>query len=72
MARCALCGGVTFKTFELYQQHLLGHHNQEPVKIITPERTTNRTKAQIVHDMEKTWGKAVYPEVKPWHSVGGI
>lgn len=37
---------------------------------LVPLNTSGRSKAQIVHDMEKVWGKAVYPEVKPWHSMG--
>ncbi len=37
---------------------------------IMPERTTTRTKGQIVHDVEKMLGYAIIPMVKPWSAWG--
>jgi hypothetical protein len=67
---CSLCGHVVFATFVSYQQHRIDHHNAKPEpKVVLPVKTTSRNKAQIVHDTEKTWGAALIPENKPWHSM---
>lgn len=71
---------------EGYKMHLKKFHNAHPQALeydwitqrarpiilqpIKPERTTNRSKDHIVHDVEKTWGFALTPDVKPWHSFG--
>lgn len=39
-------------------------------KDIKPIKTSTRSKAQIVFDMEKTWGHAVIPMVQPWQALG--
>lgn len=65
---------------EGYKAHIQKYHNVSPTvvpvmpksKRIMPERLTTRSKAQIVHDTEKTWGPAIMPEVKPWHSLTGV
>lgn len=77
MPTCEICSEKLAGSKEGYKAHMKRFHALksnaghivEPSRIV-PMRLTTRTKAQIVHDMEKTWGMAVIPEVKPWHSLG--
>ena len=73
---CEICGERLAGSQEGYRAHLKRFHSANPhasinpVKSpITPLRTSARSKAQIVHDMEKTWGYSIIPDVKPWHSL---
>lgn len=83
---CEICGQKLALSLQGYKAHNKLFHNVKvsttsrdlnlgqarPVvdASIRPERTTNRTKAQIVHDMEKVWGASVIPMVKPWQALG--
>lgn len=80
MKNCNLCGERLMQTEDAYKLHCTRFH---PTKIdtslrgldkvfkreIKPERITNRSKAEIVFDMEKTWGVAVIPAIKPWQTI---
>lgn len=61
MKTCARCQ-VTFDTWFLWNDHLGSSGCLKPVR---PERTTDRTKAQIVADVEKGWLKRHLVEAAP-------
>ena len=74
---CSKCE-VHFPRWAEYHAHVVTGVCQRKLDVfkpakepIRPIKTTNRSKAQIVLDIEKTWGSALIPEVKPWHSLGG-
>lgn len=80
---CAICGLKNFKNVTEYHAHYRTMHSVRALSETTlipptvshylkPVNTSGRSKEQIVHDMEKVWGHAVFPQVKPWHSVGEI
>ena len=52
---CARCERK-FSEWSTYHKHVT---NNTCIKKILPVRTTNRTKVQIVADVEKTWGSAL-------------
>lgn len=73
---CELCGEWLAQTSDGYKLHYNRFHStrlavitDSAPKTIKPVRTTNRTKAQIVHDMEIVFGKSIWPIVRPWHTV---
>lgn len=84
--KCVHCNAQLAPSLEGYRAHLRRFHNTLPTlkdieafkteakalaaRVIKPFRTTTRSKIQIVHDIEKTWGSALIPEVKPWQSLG--
>lgn len=78
MAICELCGEKLAGSNVGYRMHMKRFHSvlEQPRAfeahsvVITPTRITNRSKAQIVHDMEKIWGAAIIPPVMPWHALG--
>lgn len=77
MPTCEICGERLAQSVEGYKNHYKRFHSVsanviEAVNIIRPKRTTTRSKAQIVHDVEKTFGYAIQPMVQPWHSLGEI
>jgi len=76
---CNICHdrivGIDGYSFHLKRFHpraaktTVRHFSGGSMQQIRPIRTTIRTKLQIVHDIEKTWGAALIPEIKPWHSL---
>lgn len=49
---CVRCK-TRFNNWAVYHNHVIGNRC---IKKIVPVRTTDRTKAQIIEDVEKTWG----------------
>jgi hypothetical protein len=72
---CEVCGDRLEMTEDSYLLHIRRFHPIKQVSVrlpgyaIKPLRTTTRTKKEIVHDMEKIWGSAITPSVKPWHTL---
>lgn len=68
---------IGFKEFCDYSDHIKANHMVDPLKskapvakpIMRPIKLTSRSTRQIVHDQEKIWGEAIYPTIKPWHSM---
>jgi hypothetical protein len=52
---CAVCGIQGFKNFAEYSEHKNTIHGG--LRIIQPERRTNRSKAEIVKQAEASWLK---------------
>lgn len=77
MSQCDICGEKLALSKEGYKNHIKRFHSvvQTPVLLpeirkIVPLRVTSRSVAQIIHDMEKMWGAAIFPRVQPWHALG--
>lgn len=52
--RCLMCGVAILPDAQSYERHIEQRHSLDGYRIkIKPVRTTDRTKAQIVQDMEK-------------------
>lgn len=66
---------IGFKEFVDYSEHIRSNHMKDALKTkaeairMRPTRTSARSKARIVNDMEKTWGANIFPEIKPWQGV---
>lgn len=70
MATCEICGEKLGSSQVVYINHYKRFHAIKPtIDIIRPTRKTVRSKAQIVHDMEKMLGYAIFPMVKPWQAL---